>query len=111
MVRSIPTLRQLIEIEKMVWSEYKKKLKTKNEKKVSKFVFDNAKFITSNPSFANGSMSIEAIMNFMILHHYKTLVVLSSNNMNEAYSIEKDIVKAEIYTPYCKVLVNKNFDE
>lgn len=91
----------------MVWSEYKKELKTKNEKKASEFVFDNTEFYTANPSFVNRPMSIETIMTGMILHHYKMLVDLSNNNMNEESSIEKDIVIAELYTPYRKELFNK----
>ncbi|HYG00632.1 MAG TPA: hypothetical protein VD815_11110 [Candidatus Saccharimonadales bacterium] len=85
MGRSIPSFRQLIEIEKMVWSKYKKELKTKNDKRALDSQFDNSKLYTAYLSFANKPIPIEPILIGMMLHHYKTLVALVNSNTNEEF--------------------------
>ena len=47
MGRSIPSLRQLIDIERLNWSEFRKKLSSKSDKKAFDLIFENAKLYTS----------------------------------------------------------------
>jgi len=46
MGRSIPSFRHLIEIERLNWSEFKKKLSTKNDKEAFNTIYENAKLYT-----------------------------------------------------------------
>ena len=46
MGRSIPSFRQLIEIERANWSEFKKELPSKNDKQALDTLFENAKLYT-----------------------------------------------------------------
>jgi hypothetical protein len=108
--RSIPSFRQLIEIEKTVWSEFKKELKTKDAKKTFDSLFDNAKLYTPYLSSADRPISIEPIMMGMILHHYKTLVDIENRNTSNE-SIVKEIVTSQIYKPHSKELFEKTYDK
>ena len=47
MGRSIPSFRQLLEIEKLKWSSFKKSLPTKKDKQEFDKVFDEVKLYTS----------------------------------------------------------------
>lgn len=109
MDRSIPSFREIIEIEKLVWSEYKKGLKTKNDKRLFDPLFDNFKPYTMNLSFSNRPITIDSIIVGMNLYHYKTLVDLSNNNGE--FPIGKDIVTYEIYKSCNKVLCDKTYDK
>lgn len=100
MGRSIPSFRQLIEIEKFVWSEYKKELETKKEKKPFDTLFDNTELNTTKLSFANRSLAIEPIIIGRMLHHYKTLVEMSNLDLRSITG--KDIITSEIYRPYSR---------
>ena len=46
MGRSIPSFRQLIDIERMNWSEFRKELSSKSNKKAFDLIFENAKLYT-----------------------------------------------------------------
>ena len=46
MGRSIPSFRQLIEIERLNWAEFKKGLLTKNEEVAFDIIFENARLYT-----------------------------------------------------------------
>lgn len=111
MGRSIRSFRQLIEIEKLVWSEFKKELKKKNDKKAFDRLFDNAKLYTSYLSFANRPLPIESIISGMIFHHYKTLVSIAKSYTNDERVIGKEIVTSEIYKSYSKDLFDKTCDK
>lgn len=108
--RSIPSFRQMIEIEKLVWSEYKKELKSKNLKKAFDNLFDNTKLYTMNLSFANRPIPIEPIMMGMMFHHYKTLVDIENSNTSKE-PLAKEIVTLQIYEPYSKELFDKTCDK
>jgi hypothetical protein len=43
MGRSIPSFRQLLEIEKLDWSAFKKQLSTKKDKQSFDMIFENAR--------------------------------------------------------------------
>jgi len=72
MGRSIPSFRQLIEIERLNWSEFKKGLLTKNEKVAFDIIFENARLYTQYLSNANRPIPIEPIMMGALFHNYKT---------------------------------------
>ena len=126
MGRSIPSFRQLIEIERLNWSEFKKELSTKNEKEAFNIIFENAKLYTQYLSNANRPIPIEPIMMGALFHNYKTLLKLNSEdnvkrriNRAESSSIGKrethmpnhcliKLVKggAVCYTPFIKMIEN-----
>ena len=93
MGRSIPSFRQLIEIERLNWSEFKKELPTKNEKEAFNTIFENAKLYTQYLSNANRPIPIEPIMMGALFHNYKTLLKLckEEDNVTEE-SIEQKLV-------------------
>jgi len=70
----IPAFRHLTEIENLVWSEFKKELKTKNDKKRFNGLIDNPKLSTTDQSLINTSKRTEPVMLIMLFHHSKTLV-------------------------------------
>ena len=62
MGRTIPSFRQLIEIEKLDWSEFKKTLPTKKDKQALDAIFENAKLYTSYLSNAVNPIVFESVM-------------------------------------------------
>ena len=80
MGRSIPSFRQLIEIERLNWSEFKKELPSKNEKEAFNTMFENAKLYTQYLSNANRPIPIEPIMMGALFHNYKTLLKLNKES-------------------------------
>jgi hypothetical protein len=95
----------------LVWSEFKKELKTKDVKKTFDSLFDNTKLYTSHQSFASRFIPIEPIIVGMIFHHYKTFASITKSNTNEGAVIGTEIVTSEIYEPYNKELVDKTCDK
>ena len=71
MGRSIPSFRQLIEIERLNWSEFRKGLPSKDEKEAFNTIFENANLITQYLSNANRPIPIEPIMMGALFHNYK----------------------------------------
>ena len=82
MGRSIPSFRQLIEIERLNWSEFKKELPSKNEKEAFNTIFENAKLYTQYLSNANRPIPIEPIMMGALFHNYKTLLKFCKEEVN-----------------------------
>ncbi|VFJ15189.1 hypothetical protein [Candidatus Nitrosocosmicus franklandus] len=111
MGRSIPSFRQLIEIERIVWSEYRKELETKNDKKMFDSLFDNTEHYITYLSFANRPVPIEPIMFGMIFHLYKKVVDLANNSTNKEFGIDQEIVTLEIYKPYNTELYDKTYEK
>lgn len=110
MGRSIPSFRRRIEIEHLVWSEFKKELKSKNDKKSFDGLFDNAKLYTPYLSSANRPIPIEPIMMGMLFHHYKTLLDLATNNTNKEFGVDEEIVTLEIFKPRTKDLFDETYE-
>ncbi len=77
MGRSIPSFRQLIEIERPNWAEFKKELPSKNENEAFNTIFENAKLYTQYLSNANRPIPIEPIVMGALFHNYKTLLKLN----------------------------------
>ena len=76
MGRSIPSFRQLIDIERLNWSEFKKELPSKRDKQAFDTIFENAILYTQYLSNANRPVPIEPIMMGALFHNYKTLLML-----------------------------------
>ncbi|HKO66117.1 MAG TPA: hypothetical protein VJU13_13015 [Candidatus Nitrosocosmicus sp.] len=107
MGRSIPSFRQLIEIERLNWSEFKKGLLTKNEKVAFDIIFENARLYTQYLSNANRPIPIEPIMMGALFHNYKTLLKLNSERKLNEDSILKKVAVMEREQPTCKILFDK----
>jgi hypothetical protein len=90
MGRSIPSFRQLIEIERGNWSEFKNGLPTKNDKEAFDVIFENATLYSQYLSNANRPIPIEPIMMGALFHNSKTLLKLNSeSNLNEGSISQK----------------------
>jgi hypothetical protein len=108
MGRSIPSFRQLIEIERLNWSEFKKELPTKNDKEAFDIVFENAKLYTQYLSNANRPVPVEPIMMGDLFHSYKTLLKLCKEEDNVIeHSIKQKLVLLEKEKPVAKALFDK----
>ena len=62
MGRTIPSFRQLLEIEKLEWSSFKKALPTKKDKQAFDSIFENAKLYTSYLSNAVNPIVFESVV-------------------------------------------------
>jgi len=108
MGRSIPSFRQLIEIERLNWSEFKKGLLTKNEKVAFDAIFENARLYTQYLSNANRSIPIEPILLGALFHNYKALLKLSKESRLSEDSILEKLAKVlEREKPQVKILLDK----
>ncbi|CAN5775825.1 hypothetical protein BH23THE1_BH23THE1_17990 [soil metagenome] len=107
MGRSIPSFRQLIEIERLNWSEFKKELPTKNDKEAFDIVFENATLYTQYLSNANRPLPIEPIMMGALFHNYKRLLKLCKQDNVAEESIKQKLVLLERKKPLAKALFDK----
>jgi hypothetical protein len=110
MGRSIPSFRQLIEVEHYTWSEFKKELKNKNDRKTLDSLFEYTKLYTPYLSFANRPIPIEPMFMGMIYHLYKTILDITNNSTNKEFGVDQEIVTLEIYKPQTKELFDKTYD-
>lgn len=76
MGRSIPSFRQLIEIERLNWSEFKKELPSKNDRQAFDLIFENAKLYTSYLSNACNPIPLDSIIMGTLFHNHKLLSTL-----------------------------------
>jgi len=108
MGRSIPSFRQLIEIEQLNWSGFKKELPPKNDKEAFNTIFENAKLYTQYLSNANRPIPIEPIMMGALFQNYKMLLKLYKevDNVNEE-SAKQKLVLLEREKPFTKTLFDK----
>ncbi len=90
MGRTIPSFRQLLEIEKRDWSIFKKLLPTKKDKQGFNEVFENAKLYTSYLGNAANPIVLESVIMGTIFHNYKTL--LQINNKEDIQIDENSII-------------------
>lgn len=107
MGRSIPSFRQLIEIERLNWSEFKKELPTKNDKEALNIIFENATLYTQYLSNANRPVPTEPIMIGALFHKYKILLELYNGNKLSENSIMQKVVTLEKEKPWTKILFDK----
>jgi hypothetical protein len=107
MGRSIPSFRQLIEIDRSNWSEFRKALPSKDEKEAFNTIFENAKLYTQYLSNANRPIPIEPIMMGALFHNYKTLLKLSKEEVNfteDSINQKLDVLDRE--KPQTKTLID-----
>ena len=81
MGRTIPSFRQLLEIEKLDWSTFKKLLPTKKDKQAFDMVFENAKLYTSYLGNASNPIVLESVIMGVIFHNYKQLLQVSKEKI------------------------------
>jgi hypothetical protein len=77
MGRTIPSFRQLLEIERLDWSDFKKSLPAKKDKQSFDDIFDNAKLYTSYLSNAVNPIVFESVMMGHLFRNYKALLAIS----------------------------------
>jgi hypothetical protein len=89
---TIPSFRQLLEIEKLDWSDFKKKLSTKKDKQAFDAVFESAKLYTSYLSNAVNPIVFESVMMGHLFRNYKALLEISK----EKYEVNENMIANEI---------------
>jgi len=107
MGRSIPSFRQLIEIERLNWSEFMKGLPSKDDKEALNTIFENAKLYTQYLSNANRPIPIEPIMVGVFFHNYKTLLKLCNEVNVTGEAIKQNLIRLEREKPLAKALFDK----
>jgi hypothetical protein len=108
MGRTIPSFRQLIEIEKLDWSDFKKLLPTKKDKQAFDEIFENAKLYTSYLSNAVNPIVFESVVMGTLFHNYKTLLEVRKENDK----VNEDMITNEIKLltenkPHGKILFDR----
>jgi hypothetical protein len=104
--RSIPSFRQLIEIERLNWSEFKKELtskKDKEDKKAFDIIFENAILYCSYLSNANNSIPINSIIMGTLFHNYKICSELAMKKKNKTNTRETGKESSFKVTPTTKL--------
>jgi hypothetical protein len=78
MGRSIPSFRQqLLEVEKLNWSSFKKMQPTKEDKQEFDKVFDGVKLYTTYLGNASNPIPLESVFMGAIFHNYKQLLQIT----------------------------------
>jgi len=105
MGRTIPSFRQLLEIEKLDWSAFKKLLPTKKDKQVFDEIFENAKLYTCYLGNASNPIVLESVIMGVIFHNYKQLLQVSKEEDKSIEdSLKKEIISLINNKPECKIL-------
>jgi hypothetical protein len=107
MGRSIPSFRQLIEIERSNWSEFRKGLHTKNEKEALSNIFENVILYSQYLSNANRPIPIEPILMGALFHNYKAILKLNIESKLNEDPIMKKVAEMEKEKPISKALFDK----
>jgi hypothetical protein len=107
MGRGIPSFRQLIEIERGNWSEFKKGLPANNDKEAFNIIFENATLYTQYLSNANRPIPIEPIMMGGLFHNCKSLLKFCKENNVTEESINQILANMEREKPLVKTLCDK----
>ena len=90
MGRPIPSSRrQVLEIEKLKWSSFKRLLPTKEDKQEFDKVFDNVVLYTSYLVNASNSIPLESVFMDAIFHNYKLILQI----IREDTTIDERIFK------------------
>lgn len=109
MGRTIPSFRQLLEIEKLDWSTFKKLLPLKKDKREFDMIFENAKLYTYYLGNAANPIVFESIIMGNLFHNYKTLLQYSKgNNKIDENSIKgKELTLLTENKPQGKILFDR----
>jgi hypothetical protein len=108
MGRTIPSFRQLLEIEKLDWSTFKKQLPTKKDKQAFDMIFENARLYTAYLGNAVNPIVFESVIMGSIFHNYKTLSQNSKvNNKIDDYTITQELTLLTENKPQGKLLFDR----
>jgi hypothetical protein len=108
MGRTIPSFRQLLEIEKLDWSTFKKQLPTKKDKQAFDMIFENAKLYTSYLGNAVNPIVFESIIMGSIFNNYKTLLQKSKvDNKIDDFTITQELTLLTENNPTGKILFDR----
>ena len=77
MGRSIPSFRQLLEIEKLKMASFKKMLPNKKDRQEFDVLFDNVRLYTSYLGNASNPIPLESVFMGAIFHNYKQLLQIT----------------------------------
>ena len=100
MGRTIPSFRQLLEIEKLDWTDFKKRLPSKKDKQAFDGIFENAKLYTSYLSNAVNPIVFESVIMGSLFCNYKALLEIGK----EEKEGEEDKVNEDTITNEAKSL-------
>ena len=89
---TIPSFRQLLEIERQEWSIFKKLLPTKNDKQGFDKVFENIQLYTSYLGNASNPIVIESVIMGAIFHNYKQLLQITKEDV----TIDEESLREEL---------------
>ncbi len=107
MGRSIPSFRQLIEIERMNWTGFKKSLSNKKDKEAFDSIFENARLYTQYLSNANIPVPFEPIIMGALFHNYKSVLKSSKEGIETEDIFSQKLSKMERQKPMTKMLFDK----
>jgi hypothetical protein len=108
MGRTIPSFIQLVEIEKLDWSTFKKQLPTKKDKQAFDMIFENARLYTAYLGNAVNPIVFESVIMGSIFHNYKTLSQNSKvNNKIDDYTITQELTLLTENKPQGKLLFDR----
>jgi hypothetical protein len=93
MGRSIPSFRQLLEIEKLKWSSFKRLLPTKRDKMEFDKVFDSVKLYTTYLGNASNPVPLESVLMGAIFHDYKQLLQITKE---DTAKLDESTLKEEL---------------
>jgi hypothetical protein len=109
MGRSIPSFRQLLEIEKLKMTSFKRRLPTKKDKQEFDEVFDNVRLYTSYLGNASNPIPLESVFMGAVFHNYKQLLKITKEDTVIDEVSLKDELKSLLETKSeGKVLFYKN---
>jgi hypothetical protein len=95
MGRTIPSFRQLLEIEKLDWLGFKKLLPTKKDRKAFDDIFENAKLYTSYLSNAVNPIVFESVMMGHLFRNYKALLEIGEEEEEEDSNANEGVITNE----------------
>src|SRR4051794_3430492 len=105
MGRSIPSFRQLLEIEKLKMTSFKKMLPTKRDKQEFDEIFDNVRLYTSYLGNASNPIPLESVIMGAIFHNYKQLLQITKEDTTiDENSLKEELVSLLNCKPEGKIL-------
>jgi hypothetical protein len=105
MGRSIPSFRQLLEIEKLKMNSFKKILPTKKDKQEFDEIFDNVRLYTSYLGNASNPIPLESVIMGAIFHNYKQLLQITKEDTTiDENSLKEELVSLLNCKPEGKIL-------
>src|SRR3954453_13101018 len=106
MGRSIPSFRQqLLEIEKLKWSAFKKMLPTIKDTQEFDKMFDNVRLYTSYLGNASNPIPLESVIMGAIFHNYEQILQITKEDTTiDENSLKEELVSLLNCKPEGKIL-------